>query len=56
MDGSISTIAGAHGLIVENNGYNTNGYYINVWHTTDVGDDDLVSALWFTTRRQFWCD
>ena len=27
-----------HGLIVENNGYNTNGYYINVWHhPTDVG-------------------
>ena len=39
-----------HGLIVENNGYNTNGYYINVWHhPTDVGDDDLVSALWFTS-------
>ena len=39
-----------HGLIVENNGYNTNGYYINVWHhPTDVGDDDLVSALWFSS-------
>ena len=39
----------AHGLITENNGYNTNGYYFNVWHEpTDIGED-LVSALWFSS-------
>jgi uncharacterized protein (TIGR02145 family) len=39
----------AHGLISENNGYNTNGYYFNVWHEpTDIGED-LVSALWFSS-------